>query len=339
LRVERLPEWGALGLGEPEWNRLVAQSPVNVPFLTWQFQTTWWRRLGQAEGRLHLLAVQDAAAEWVGALPLYESASADGPVVRIVGGVDIADYLDVVAATGHEEAVWKALLGTLVETDWQTLDLRPIPAASPTAALLPALARAAGLGCRIAPEERCPVIDLPDSWDAYLARLSGKDRHELRRKLRRAESGAPRIEVARTPAGVAALMDSFLALHRKSKTGKARFMDEQMEAFFREMSTALAAAGWAALWLLWLEGRPAAALFCFEYGDSVGVYNSGFDPEARALSPGVVLIARTIQDAIERGFRRYDFLRGDEPYKYGFGAVPTEVLRVTIERAPTGEHR
>jgi CelD/BcsL family acetyltransferase involved in cellulose biosynthesis len=98
------------------------------------------------------------------------------------------------------------------------------------------------------------------------------------------------------------------------------------------MSTALAGAGWAALWLLWLEGRPAASLFSLEYGGSVGVYNSGFDPEARALSPGVVLIARTIEDAIARGFRRYDFLRGDEPYKYGFGAVPTEVMRVTLER-------
>ena len=64
-----------------------------------------------------------------------------------------------------------------------------------------------------------------------------------------------------------------------------------------------------------VEDRPAAALFCLEYGDTVGLYNSGFDPEARALSPGVVLIARTIEDAIARGFRRYDFLRGEEPYK------------------------
>jgi CelD/BcsL family acetyltransferase involved in cellulose biosynthesis len=64
----------------------------------------------------------------------------------------------------------------------------------------------------------------------------------------------------------------------------------------------------------------------------VALYNSGFDPDARAMSPGVVLIARTIEDAITRGFRRYDFLRGEEPYKYGFGAVAAEVLRVTLER-------
>lgn len=333
MRVERLPAWGALGLGEAPWNRLVARSHGNLPFLTWQFQTTWWRLLGEREGSLHLLAVQDGAAEWVGALPLYATATPVGPVLRLVGGVDVADYLDLVAVAGHEEAVWKALLAALADGPWRALDLRPVPAGSPTVALLPALARAAGLACRIEPEERCPVIELPASWEAYLAQLSGKDRHELRRKLRRAEKAKPSIEVARTPGGIAALLDSFVALHRRSKAGKARFMDERMEVFFREVGGALAAAGWAALWLLWLEDRPAAALFCLEYGGTVALYNSGFDPAARALSPGVVLIARTIEDAIARGFRRYDFLRGDEPYKYGFGAVPTEVLRLTLERA------
>jgi CelD/BcsL family acetyltransferase involved in cellulose biosynthesis len=229
--------------------------------------------------------------------------------------------------------VWKAVLTTLAHGPARTLDLRPVPAGSPTLGLLPELARAAGFACRVEREERCPVIELPASWDAYLASLSGKERHELRRKLRRADAGAPRVEVARSPGAITALIDSFLALHRKSKTGKARFMDERMEAFFRDVGAATAAAGWAALWLLWLEERPAAALFCFEYASTVAVYNSGFDPEARALSPGVALIAQTIEDAIARGFRRYDFLRGEEAYKYGFGAVPTDVMRITLERS------
>lgn len=331
MRVERLPAWGALGLGEAAWNRLVARSSTDVPFLTWQFQTTWWRAFGPAP--LHLFGVQDGAGEWVGALPLYEVAGPEGPVLRVVGGVDVADYLDLVAVGGREEEVWKALLGALAGVPWRALDLRPVPAESPTPGLLAALASAAGLACRAEREDRCPVLDLPPTWDAYLAGLSGKDRHELRRKLRRAEAARPRVEVGRTPAAVTAATDTFLALHRKSKVGKARFMDDRMEAFFREAAVALAAAGWAALWLLWLEDRAAAALFCLEYGGTVALYNSGFEPDARANSPGVVLIARTIEDAIARGFRRYDFLRGEEPYKYGFGATPRDVLRVTLERA------
>jgi CelD/BcsL family acetyltransferase involved in cellulose biosynthesis len=220
----------------------------------------------------------------------------------------------------------------LAETRGRVVDLRPIPVASPTAGLLTGLAPSAGLTCRVDVEDRCPVIDLPESWEAYLAGLSGKDRHELRRKLRRAEAGRPRVEVARTGAAMSVLMDGFIALHRRSKVGKARFMDDAMEVFFREVGQSLAAAGLAALWMLWLEDRPAAALFCLEQAGTVSLYNSGFDPDARAMSPGVVLIARTIEDAIARGFRRYDFLRGEEAYKYGFGAVPTEVLRVILER-------
>jgi CelD/BcsL family acetyltransferase involved in cellulose biosynthesis len=332
MRVEQFDAWDALGLGGAGWNALVARAHAPVPFLTWQFQTTWTRAF--VDGPLHLLGVQDGGAEWVGALPLFETAAAEGPVLRLVGGVDVADYLDVVAVAGREEEVWKALLAALDDDPaWRALDLQPIVETSPTAALLPTLARAAGLSCRAEPVDRCPVIELPASWDAYLASLSGKDRHELRRKLRRAEGAGPRIEVARDPAGIAAAMDRFLVLHRKSKVGKARFMDARMESFFRDVGGALAEAGWAALWVLWLESRPAAALFCLEYAGSVGLYNSGFDPDARLFSPGVVLIARTIEDAIARGFRRYDFLRGDEPYKYGFGAVPTRVLRITVERA------
>ena len=331
MRVERFRDWGDIGLGEAGWSRLVAGSRLPAPFLGWQFQTTWWRAFG--ESPLHLLGVQDGTGDWVGALPVFETTGPEGPVLRLVGGTDVADYLDLIALAGREEEAWKALLPVLAELPVPRLDLRPVPAASPTAMLLPVLAGASGLVCRREVEDRCPVIDLPDSWDAYLAALGGKDRHELRRKLRRAEGTGPRVDVARAPAEVASAIDVFLGLHRKSKVGKAKFMDARMEVFFREIGTSFAKSGTLAMWTLSLEDRPAASLVCLEYGDTVGLYNSGFDPEARALSPGVVLIARTIEDAIARGFRRYDFLRGEEPYKYGFGAVPTEVVRVTMELA------
>jgi CelD/BcsL family acetyltransferase involved in cellulose biosynthesis len=331
MRVERFSDWAAPGIGEAGWNRLVEQCRAPVPFATWQFQTAWFRAF--APGPLHLLAAQDGAGEWVGLLPLYETPMPDGAVLRLVGGTDISDYLDLIAAAGREEEVWKAMLPVIGDLGWHTVDLRPVPAASPTSSLVAGLAAAAGLRCRVDVEERCPVIELADTWDGYLATLPGKDRHELRRKIRRAEAGRPRIEVARSADAMSALMDGFVALHRLSKVGKAKFMDEPMEKFFRELGCGLAESGLAALWMLWLEDRPAAALVCLEQAGSVSLYNSGFDPEARAMSPGVVLIARTIEDAIARGFRRYDFLRGEEPYKYGFGAAPTEVLRLTLERS------
>src|SRR5262245_50363537 len=138
MRVERLSDWSALGLGEAGWNRLVERCRAPVPFATWQFQTAWYHTF--ARGPLHLFAVQDGTGEWMGLLPLYEASSEHGPVLRLVGGTDVADYLDLIAVAGREEEIWKALLPALTETPWHSVDLRPVPAASPTPGLLAGLA-------------------------------------------------------------------------------------------------------------------------------------------------------------------------------------------------------
>jgi CelD/BcsL family acetyltransferase involved in cellulose biosynthesis len=128
-------------------------------------------------------------------------------------------------------------------------------------------------------------------------------------------------------------MSAFLRLHRASRTGKARFMDEQMERFFRGALRALVAAGWARLWFLESAGQPVASFLCVEYGPSVGLYNSGFDPAHARLAPGIVLLGHLIRDAIERSVPVFDFLRGEEPYKYAFGPTPRDLLRLRVAPA------
>src|SRR5262249_43174242 len=204
--------------------------------------------------------------------------------------------------------------------------------ASPTMALLPGLVPAFGLQISTAVEERCPVLDLPETWDEYLARLSGKDRHELRRKMRKLERELPgaRVTSHHTMEGWEDALGRFLDLHRLSKVGKARFMDGRMERFFRDATGALAAAGWAKLWFLEHEGAAVASFLCFEYAGSVGLYNSGFDPAHARLAPGIVLLAYLIMDAIDRRIRVFDFLRGEEPYKEGFGPTPEDLYHVSV---------
>ena len=247
--------------------------------------------------------------------------------------MDVSDYLDLIAPDGREEEVWTALLQHCATqpAEW---DLHGIRAASATATLVPALAPARGLTPTVEREDRCPVLALPKTWDEYLARLSGKDRHELRRKIRRLERELPGA-TTRSHAEVDGwdeAMTRFLTLHRLSKVGKARFMDERMERFFRSATRRLAAAGWARLWFLEFEGAAVAAFLCLEHGGSVGLYNSGFDPARAVLAPGIVLLAHVIRDAIDRGFPVFDFLRGEEPYKYGFGPSPEDVLNVRVVR-------
>ena len=325
MKVDVLSGWPCLD--EKSWNALVSGSMLPSVFMTWQWQREWARAF-TAERPLQLLTVCDDDGALCGLLPLYEETPERH---RILGGVDVSDYLDVIAVAGREEEVWRALLQHRADqtVEW---DLHAIRAASPTLTLLPALAPAHGLHVAASVEERCPVLSLPASWDAYLARLSGKDRHELRRKTRKLEREMPGAS-ARShtdPAAWDAALGDFLRLHRLSKVGKARFMDEHMERFFRDSTRALAAAGWARLWFLDWEGMAVASFLCLEYAGTVGLYNSGFDPAHAKLAPGIVLLAHVIGDAIARGIATFDFLRGEEPYKQGFGPVPEDLFNVKI---------
>jgi len=325
MKVETLPGFEALDEGR--WNALLASARQPSIFLSWQWQTAWAAAF--LEGRpLHLLRVTDDAGVLAGLLPLYEEGSG---IRRLVGGVDVSDYLDLIAPAGLEEEIWQALVQHRAGegSEW---DLHAIRAASPTLEILPRLCATAVLHAEVAPEERCPVLELPGSWDAYLERLSGKDRHELRRKIRKLERELPGTSVRSHASleGWDGALGEFLRLHRLSKVGKARFMDERMEAFFRDGTHALAAAGWARLWFLDWDGAAVASFLCLEYGGSVGLYNSGFDPAHAKLAPGIVLLAHVIHDAIDRGIPVFDFLRGEEPYKYAFGPTPQDLYRVSV---------
>ena len=321
--VDRLEAVGAAA-----WDRLVAGSRLRSPFLTWTWQREWTRAFA-ATRRLEIRRVEDAEGRLVALLPLHE---VEPGVLRLVGGADISDYLDLIALAGREEEAWMALLQSRA-AERVVWDLHAVPGRSPTVTLLPQLAAACGLSASVTVEERCPVLILPSSWDAYLASLSGKHRHELARKMRRLEREAPeaRATCASRPADVENRLGDFFDLHRRSRVGKARFMDVRMEAFFRRVTTALGEHGGARLWFLDTASGPIASFITLEWDDTVGLYNSGFHPDRAALSPGVVLLGHLIRDAIGRGKRRFDFLRGEERYKYEFEPVTEEVCAVRIQ--------
>jgi CelD/BcsL family acetyltransferase involved in cellulose biosynthesis len=317
-------------VGQEAWDRLHAATRLGSPFLSWTWQSQW-ARVFAADRRIEIRRVVDGDGSPVALLPLYEAAPG---LLQAIGGAEVSDYLDLLALEGREEEAWMALLQSR-GAERVVWDLHAVPAGSPTVTALRELAQACGLATEITVEERCPVLTLPATWDHYLAGLSGKHRHELSRKMRRVEREAPeaRVTVAARPADVAGRLGDFLDLHRRSRVGKARFMDARMEGFFRAVVTAFADLGMVRLWFLDTASGPIASFITLEWRDAVGLYNSGFHPERAALSPGVVLLGHLIRDAIERGRRRFDFLRGEERYKYEFEPVPEDVYNVRIGRA------
>jgi CelD/BcsL family acetyltransferase involved in cellulose biosynthesis len=314
-------------VGADAWDTLHAGSRLRSPFLAWTWQREWVAVFGEGR-RLEVRRVVDGTGRLVALLPLVETAPGRW---LLAGGADISDYLDLIVLREREDEAWATLLGSRA-ADRAVWELHAVPAASPTVTAMPALAAAAGLVVTASVEERCPILALPDSWDALLASLSGKHRHEISRKLRRFEREAPqgRVTWESTPEGIDRRLEDFLELHRRSREGKAKFMDARMERFFRRAIPALAVRGTARLAFLELPEGPIASFVTLEWDGTVGLYNSGFHPERAALSPGVVLLAHVIRDAIDRGRRRFDFLRGEERYKYEFGPVPEAVHAVMI---------
>jgi CelD/BcsL family acetyltransferase involved in cellulose biosynthesis len=253
------------------------------------------------------------------------STDAVTPRLELIGDLEVSDYLDVLIAPAQQHAVGQALVSALVtdmgeETELYLANLAP---QSLTPAALRDGLQAHGRAVEMAEIETCPSLQLPGDWDAYLEMLRGKDRHELRRKLRRAMGMAQlEVVVADDWARLAADLETFFALHRMSRQdAKQGFMTEQKAAFFRDMAQQLWSQGWFELALLYADGVAVAGLCCFPFGTTYAAYNSGFHPGYAHLSVGIVLFADRIRSAIARRFTCFDFLRGDEPYKYRFGAT------------------
>jgi len=317
-----------------EWNPLLAQTDTDTVFLTWEWQSTWWSHLGT--GELWLLAWRDNEDQLVGLSPLYLDEQDNGERrLTLVGCLEVSDYLDMILLPDHTAVIYAEFLDWITSDEapsWDLLDFCNLPESSMLHRLLPELATERGLQATTLVEDVCPIIDLPDSWDAYLASLHKKQRHEVRRKLRRAEAtGELNWHVVQSPSELDAAMNDFIHLHQLSHSKKHDFMDSDMQTFFRAGARSMLDAGWLQLSFLELDGQRAATMLCFDYKDAIMVYNSGYDPDRFGhISPGIVQLASVIRDAIERGKTIFDFLQGDEVYKYRFGARETKVHRTLV---------
>jgi CelD/BcsL family acetyltransferase involved in cellulose biosynthesis len=254
-----------------------------------------------------------------------------------------ADYATILAAPADLPAVCAAVVESLAAADysrWDVVDLRRLRAGDPaTDALANAFEWAAPKDCWFVTrelEDVCPVVTLAPGMDyeGFLATLDKKERHEIRRKVRRAETAGP-VALERSADPIADL-DAFVDLHQKRWGVEGLFPPTEGGAasrrFFAGLFEDCAPSGIVDLSFLSVGGRRIAAGVTFDDGEAVYYYNAGVDPDARDLSPGVVMVACYIQRAIELGRTRLDFLRGNEPYKYEWGAVDSPIERLLVQR-------
>jgi CelD/BcsL family acetyltransferase involved in cellulose biosynthesis len=227
---------------------------------------------------------------------------------------------------------------------WDVIDLRRFRSDDPA---LPALEAAfrrhaaeQGWDVRVEQEDVCPVVQLDgiSTWDDYLATLDKKARHEIRRKLRRAEATGP-VGFQLASLGPEAV-DRFIQLHQARWGEEGLFPHteggERSRRFLHRLAELEAAEGEDAqlqIGSVSVGDRVIFATVGFDDGTTCYFYNAGMDPAARDLSPGVTGTAAYIRDRLEAGRRRFDFLRGPETYKYEWGARDEAIYRLLVQRS------
>jgi CelD/BcsL family acetyltransferase involved in cellulose biosynthesis len=324
---------------ETDWNNLLIKSASHVPFLRHEYLATWWKTLGGGEwehGDLHVVtAYEDGVL--IGAAPFFRTINLEGrAALMFLGSIEISDYLDLIAPVEVMPTFIEALLMHLdgpESPDWEVLDLYNLLEDSTT---LPIIIEAAGkYGWDTHKEllQPAPSISLPNSWDDYLAGIKKKQRHEIRRKIRRAESHDPPISwyIVEDENKLDDEIEAFLQLMAFDPE-KESFLTEVMQTQWRESVHTAFQAGWLQLAFLEFGGQKVAAYLNFDYANKIWVYNSGIDFKFRDLSPGWVLLAYLIQWAIDNGREVLDFMRGDEVYKYRFGGVNRYVYRLQVSK-------
>ena len=317
-----------------EWNSLLPDNATNEIFLTWQWQNLWWN--AYCPGDLFVFSGRDDSGKLVGLAPWF--VEQPSRTIRSIGCVEVTDYLDVLASPAHRESFFTAIADHLAANTgaFKNIDLCNIPGGGPTLDVLPRLLAERGFSVQTKPQEVCPIISLPRDFETYIEQLDKKNRHELRRKIRRAESSDEKVGwyIVGPEHDLDAEVHRFIDLMAASHPDKAKFLEDPKHVvFFKSIVPCAAACGWLQLSFLTVNGKPAAAYLNFDYDNRILVYNSGLVPQTYAhLSPGIVLLAYNIQHAIEHGKREFDFLRGNEEYKYRMGGKDRPVMMLEAQK-------
>jgi hypothetical protein len=359
ISVEIITSWENLLRLEQQWNALSGSKPL----LSWEWLATWWKHYGSAAGQdtnhndvlaerqLYVMAVyRDAEPtiedlrrrELVGIAPWYlDRTIVKGHVLRWLGSGEVCtDHLSLICRPNDCEGVAVAIAESLTTTcdDWDRLELGAVDADDAAIGILTsALDERGCLVSRYAADSFW-VLDLPASWDDYLAAVSKSHRKQLRRLEREmVESDRTRWHQVQTECELTEGWDILVDLHqrrRRSLGESGCFASRVFHDFHREVVERLLAVNRLRLSWLELDGSPVAAEYHFTDGSTTFAYQGGVDPERLAEEPGRLSTILCLRAAIQEQQKRVDFLRGDEPYKAHWRAVshPTYDYRVVPNR-------
>jgi CelD/BcsL family acetyltransferase involved in cellulose biosynthesis len=296
------------------------------PFILPAWMQVWWDAFGTGyEIFIRIVKENDTL---IGIAPLMKKDN----IACFIGSVDVCDYQDFIVAPGKENAFFNTLLEDLKKQGIKNLDLAHVRPDSLVLNSLKATSEAKGLSVTAAKEDVSFEMPLPDTFDAYLDSLNTKQRHEVRRKLRKiTEEGNIEYRFIGSGPELSSALETFFCMFVESREDKAAFLTDKMKLYFRAIVQAMSDTGILRLGVLELDKKPVAEILCFEYDHCLYLYNSGYDPQYVGLSAGVLSKVLAIKYCIDKGIKKFDFLKGAEPYKAHIGGREIYLFRCRIE--------
>ena len=322
----------------PAWNALLEESIANLPFLRHEYLLAWWDSLGGGEWDSGELAIITAhrGEELVGIAPLFLTEHDGVQKLLFLGSIEISDFLDFIVRENDLAEFIHGLFDFLdshATLTWESLDLQNLIEGSASLTILEEEAKSRGWGFAQERLQPAPYATLPGDFDEYLAGIKKKQRHEIRRKMRRSAGDEREVNwyIVEDKSTLDDEIEACCQLMAQDPAKQA-FLTQIMKSQMKATIHAAFDAGWLQLAFLEVDGEKAAGYLNFDYGNRIWVYNSGMDLKFRDLSVGWVLLGHLIQWANENGRAEFDFMRGDERYKYKFGGVDRFVMRAKIVR-------
>lgn len=290
---------------------------------------TWWDAFGGNQTPEFLAGYRYGDVIGIAPLQIRDQTA------RFIGGKNVCDYQDMITASNHQNEFLIKVLTHLKNNGVRLLELETLRPDSVALTRLPQLAEQMGYAVSIRRAATSYEIVLPPTWDDYLYMLKGKQRHEIRRKLRRLdEAGHVRFRIVKHPHEIADAMDTFFSMFKAGRPDKSEFLTAQMASFFRLLAQKSARQGLLKMFFMDIDQTPAAGVMCFDYNDTLFLYNNGYNPQFGNLSPGFLSKVYSIRNSIEQAKLRYDLLKGDETYKKQLGGTPVALynLKIALEK-------
>lgn len=319
-----------------DWQALQSRTSVRGVYQTWEWVTMWWEHFG-SDHQLWLLQARDSEGRLVGlgALGVARFQPHLGSVggrgwrqLEFLGSRENSEHLGFLVEPEHEVAIVQGFIKFLArhQWGWDVLCLSGLVHDSPVLAALESL----DIPWRRGASVIAPYIELTDDWDEYFSRLGSDKRKAQRKRVRWLDRDFPgcwTFEQVTQDNELRHTLDRLVELHQatwEERGEPGAFGDPSRKAFLYDVAEKLFAAGWLRLYRVTIDGHIAAVLFSYEYRGRVYDLVSGVDWGYRKYNVGHVLTQYAIHNAVNNRVDEYDFLWGEEPYKYEWRAQNRE---------------